>query len=196
MSDPRDPHRPGSPLDPAPQRQFDREPAHDRYSGGPIPPERPEVRLPEQSARPVVGQAQSQSLPQSWAEPAHAPAPTAARPFGGQKALSRDATWVWTLYALILFAVPTFGVSAVVGLYGVLTRRPSDDPFLGSHEVYQARTLKVAAIGAVAGIVLIVVNLGVLLLFVTALWIIARGVAGVWRLRGDRPIADPFAWTI
>lgn len=194
MSDPRDPYRPGPMPGPAPDREFDREPARDRYSGGPIPPGRPEVRLPEQSARPVASHSEGQ--PRPYAQPAHAPAPTAARPFGGQKALSRDATWVWTLYALILFAVPTFGVSAAVGLYGVLTRRPSDDPFLGSHEVYQARTLKVAAIGAVAGIVLIVVNLGVLLLFVTALWIIARGVAGVWRLRGDRPIADPFAWTI
>lgn len=108
----------------------------------------------------------------------------------------RDITWVWTCYALILFAIPTLGVSAAVGLYGVLTRRPPADPILASHARFQKRTLVHAAIAAAVGVVLIVISVGVIVLFAAALWTLVRGVSGLWRLRQNRPIANPDSWTI
>ncbi|HEV7354166.1 MAG TPA: hypothetical protein VGN74_13670 [Brevundimonas sp.] len=101
-----------------------------------------------------------------------------------------------TLYALILFAVPTLGVSALVGILAVMGREPPADPLAASHFVFQKRTLWGAAIAAVAGVILIVVNLGVFVLFVAALWTLLRGVVGVIRLKSGRALADPMTLLI
>jgi len=101
-----------------------------------------------------------------------------------------------TLYALILFAVPTLGVSAIVGILAVMGREPPTDPLAASHFIFQKRTLWGAAIAAVAGIILIVVNLGVFVLFLTALWTLLRGVVGVIRLKSGRALADPMTLLI
>lgn len=101
-----------------------------------------------------------------------------------------------TLYALILFAVPTLGVSAIVGILAVMGRDPPADPLAASHFVFQKRTLWGAAIAAVAGIILIVVNLGVFVLFLAALWTLLRGVFGVIRLRAGHALADPLTLLI
>lgn len=100
-------------------------------------------------------------------------------------------TWALTLYALILFAVPTLGFSAIVGLLAVTGRTVNASPFLLSHYVYQQRTLWIAAIGALLALILIPVGLGVFVLFLLAIWTLARGAAGVWRLKGAQPISDP-----
>lgn len=101
-----------------------------------------------------------------------------------------------TLYALILFAVPTLGVSALVGILAVMGREPPADPLAASHFVFQKRTLWGAAIAAVAGVILIVVNLGVFVLFLAALWTLLRGVVGVIRLKSGRALADPMTLLI
>ena len=103
-------------------------------------------------------------------------------------------TWALTIYALILFAVPTLGFSAIIGLLAVTGRTVNASPFLFSHYVYQQRTLWSAAIGALLALILIPVGLGVFVLFVLAVWTLARGVAGVWRLKNARPISNPRTW--
>lgn len=103
---------------------------------------------------------------------------------------------LYTLYALILFAVPTFGVSAAIGLLAVTGRTPPADPLQASHFIYQQRSLWAAAVAAVAGLILIVVGLGVFVLFLAAVWLLARGAAGVWALKSERPIHDPRGWGI
>ena len=50
------------------------------------------------------------------------------------------------------------------------------------------------AIAALVGLILIVVNLGVFVLFLLAVWTIARGAAGIWRLKNAQPISDPRTW--
>ncbi len=52
------------------------------------------------------------------------------------------------------------------------------------------------SIAAVAGIILIVVNLGVFVLFLAALWTLLRGVFGVIRLRAGHALADPLTLLI
>lgn len=97
-------------------------------------------------------------------------------------------------YALILFAVPTLGVSAVIGLLAVTGREAPADPVARSHFIYQQRTLWTGAVVALLGIILIVVNIGVFVLFALALWMLARGAAGVFRLKAGQPILHPRHW--
>ncbi|MFW8695769.1 hypothetical protein ACOI9Y_34910, partial [Mesorhizobium japonicum] len=55
----------------------------------------------------------------------------------------------------------------------------------------QQRTLWIAAVTAVVGALLVVVNVGVFVLFLLALWVLARGASGVWKLKDGKPVANP-----
>ena len=103
---------------------------------------------------------------------------------------------LYAVYALILFAVPTMGVSALIGLLAVTGREPPASGIGRGHFIYQQRTLLSAAVIALLGAILIVVNIGVFVLFVLALWIMARGAFGVLRLQAGRPIDKPLNWLI
>lgn len=105
---------------------------------------------------------------------------------------------LYAVYALILFAVPTVGVSAIIGLLAVTGRSGPDDALSSSHFIYQQRTLWTAAVAAVAGLILLAAPfaLGVPILFLLALWLVLRGASGVWTLKSGRPIADPRGWWI
>ncbi|MFN3815050.1 hypothetical protein [Brevundimonas sp.] len=131
-------------------------------------------------------------------QPALEPAPAFVSRAERRRALDEEPkdrlTWALTIYALILFAVPTLGFSAVLGLLAVTGRTVNASPFLLSHYVYQQRTLWTAAIAALVGLILIVVNLGIFVLFLLAVWTIARGAAGLWRLKNAQPISNPRTW--
>lgn len=105
---------------------------------------------------------------------------------------------LYAVYALILFAVPTMGVSAVIGLFAVTGRSGPDDALSSSHFIYQQRTLWAAAVTAVAGLILLAAPfaLGVPILFLLALWLVLRGASGVWTLKSGRAISDPRGWWI
>ncbi|WP_332638652.1 hypothetical protein [Brevundimonas sp.] len=105
---------------------------------------------------------------------------------------------LYAVYALILFAVPTLGVAAVIGLLAVTGRSGPEDALSRSHFIYQQRTLWTAAVAAVAGLILLAAPfaLGVPILFLLALWLVLRGASGVWALKSGRAIADPRGWWI
>lgn len=106
---------------------------------------------------------------------------------------------LFAVYALILFSVPTVGVSALLGLLAVTGRSGPEDPLSRSHFVYQQRTLWAAAVVTLAGIILLVAAtfaLGVPTLFFLACWMALRGASGVWALKAGRPIANPRGWWI
>lgn len=94
-------------------------------------------------------------------------------------------------YALILFAVPTFGVAAAIGLLRLWGRTPPEDPLARSHFIFQKRTLMAAVAAIVAGGLLILVNLGVFVLFGMAVWTLVRGVLGLRALLQGRRIEQP-----
>ncbi|WP_225896924.1 DUF4870 family protein [Brevundimonas goettingensis] len=106
------------------------------------------------------------------------------------------ATGLYTIYALILFAVPTFGVAAVIGLLMVWMRPKPEQPLARSHFEFQTRTLWIAAIAAAVGVVLIAVNLGVFVLVAMAMWVIVRGAWGIMTLAAGKPVANPRTWMI
>jgi len=124
---------------------------------------------------------------QTAAKPAFGRADTPAAPLEG-------AMGLYTIYALILFAVPTLGVAALVALVAVIGRPAPQQGLALSHYVYQKRTLWIAAITAALGVVLIAVNLGVFVLFLLAVWMVIRGATGILRLSAGRPIARPNGW--
>lgn len=105
---------------------------------------------------------------------------------------------LYAVYALILFAVPTLGVSAIIGLLAVTGRAGPEDPLSQSHFIYQQRTLWTAAVAVAVGLIFFLVpfGLGPAIMFIAALWLVARGAAGVWSLKAGRPIADPRGWWI
>ncbi|MFN7110219.1 MAG: DUF4870 family protein [Brevundimonas sp.] len=101
---------------------------------------------------------------------------------------------LYAVYVLILLAVPTLGVAAVLALLAVTGRDGPQEPMAASHFVYQQRTLWSAAVAVVLGALLVIVNIGVFVLFLLALWVLARGVFGVMRLKAGRPIDNPRTW--
>ncbi|RZJ79000.1 MAG: serine/threonine protein kinase [Brevundimonas sp.] len=101
---------------------------------------------------------------------------------------------LYAVYALILFAVPTLGASAALALLAVTGREGPGDPVAGTHFIFQQRTLWTGAVVALLGLILIVINVGVFVLFVVALWLMARGVWGVLRLKAGQPIPNPRGW--
>ena len=113
-------------------------------------------------------------------------------------ALPGGGLGLYAVYALILFAVPTLGVSAAIGLLAVTGRPGPEDDLSASHFIYQRRTLWAAAVAAVAGVILLAAPfaLGVPILFGLALWMVLRGAWGVWTLKSGREIADPRGWWI
>ncbi|MFB7880062.1 serine/threonine protein kinase [Brevundimonas diminuta] len=108
---------------------------------------------------------------------------------GGE--VTADLTGLYAGYALILLAAPTFGAAAAIGLLRVWRRPAPADPMLRSHFVFQRRTLLAAVCAIIAGAVLILVNVGVFVLFVMAVWTIVRGALGLKDLLTGRPIAEP-----
>ena len=108
---------------------------------------------------------------------------------GGE--VSADLTGLYAGYALILLAAPTFGAAAAIGLLRVWRKAPPADPVARSHFIFQQRTLLAAVVAIIAGAVLILVNVGVFVLFVMAVWTIVRGALGLKDLLTGRPIAEP-----
>lgn len=130
-------------------------------------------------------------------------APQADRPRFGRAESAKPAavaidgaTGLYTIYAMILFAVPTFGVAALIGLFMVWTKPKPEQPLARSHFEFQTRTLWIAAIAAVVGVVLIAVNLGVFVLFLMAVWVIVRGAWGIMTLAAGKPVSNPRTWLI
>lgn len=154
---------------------------------------RPAPTVPAAAVLPVV----DAGLKPGWreqlrqAESTIAPVQTMAR---RKTAPIEGIMGLYSVYALILFSVPTLGVSAAIGLLAVFGREGPSDPVARSHFIYQQRTLYAAAITALLGVILIVIGLGVFVLFVLAVWTLARGAWGVWRLKADRPIDNPRHW--
>lgn len=182
----------GRPREVAPARED--EPAAEPEPASPEPAS-PEPARPE----PAEGQAVSRPHP-IRASSIFEPSPEFRSPGRRREtppSLAGGAN-LYAIYALILFAVPTLGVSALVGLVAVTGRPGPEEAEARTHFIYQQRTLWTAAVVAVMGVILLAAPfaLGVPLLFGLALWTVIRGAAGVWALKSGRAIASPRGWWI
>ena len=111
--------------------------------------------------------------------------------YSSNSAAASDLTSLYVGYALILFAVPTFGVAAAIGLLRMWRKTPPADPLARSHFIFQQRTLMAAVAAIAGGVVLILINVGVFVLFVMSVWTIVRGALGLKALLEGRPIRHP-----
>lgn len=161
-------------------------------TSGPVVTPAPEVAAPTASPSPPPA---PEPIPQ-WARET----PASERPAGGfarrreQPAPVEGSMTLYAVYALILFAVPTLGVSALIALLAVTGRAGPQGDVAASHFIFQQRTLWAGAVVALLGAILIAVGLGVFVLFVLAVWLILRGAGGVLKLKAGRPIERPRAW--
>lgn len=126
----------------------------------------------------------------TWA----APRPTEPEPTPLDEVTGEQIAPAVAIYALIVAAAPTGGLSAVVGLWLAWTRRDEPSDWLASHYIYQLRTLATAAVLALAGLILVAISLGVFVLFAVALWMLVRAAFGATRLMRGRPIDNPRSW--
>ncbi|HBI17901.1 MAG TPA: hypothetical protein DDY79_00975, partial [Brevundimonas sp.] len=86
------------------------------------------------------------------------------------------------------------GASCLVALLAVMRRDTAGDALEGSHALYQKRTVFGAIGAAVLGAGLVVVNVGVIVLFAVAIWILARGAYGVLKLKSGQAVPQPRSW--
>ena len=163
----------------------------------PTPKPAPQPSYASVAAPQVVAPTANVEAMPSWAMETPSAARASKPTFGRADtpaAAPEGAMGLYTIYALILFAVPTLGVAALVALVAVIGRPAPQQALALSHYLYQKRTLWIAAIAAVLGVVLIAVNLGVFVLFLLAVWTVIRGATGILRLSAGRPIARPNGW--
>ncbi len=164
----------------------------------------PVAEAPEPPRAPVVPSVSPQPSDSTPAWARETPAPAPAAPMRGETRSGRRAPappleggmGLYAVYALILFAVPTLGVSALIALLAVTGRAGPQEPVAASHFIFQQRTLWAGAVAALLGAILIAVGLGVFVLFVLALWLILRGAGGVLKLREGRPMPHPRGWLL
>lgn len=187
--------RPPAPTPPVVESVPEIEPEPDLFEPRP----RPAYVAPplEPAAPPIVPPA---AVTPAWAIETPPPIPAADRKTFGRADTPSEppegAMGLYTIYALILFAVPTLGVSALIALFAITGRTEPQQALALSHHIYQKRSLWISAIAAALGVVLIAVNLGVFVLFVLALWVVVRGAAGVLALSANRPMKRPKSWLI
>ena len=183
---------PAPPVEPEPVVDVEPEPELFAPAPGPIVAPVPEIAAPTPIPTPPPA---PEPIPQ-WARET----PVADQPVGSfarrgeQPAPIDGAMGIYAVYALILFAVPTLGVSAVIALLAVTGRAGPQGDVAASHFIFQQRTLWAGAVVALLGAILIAVGLGVFVLFVLAVWLILRGAGGVLKLKAGRPIERPRAW--
>ena len=179
------------PLEPEPEAPAP-EPELFAPEPGPVVAPVPEIAAPTPIPTPPPA---PEPIPQ-WARET----PIPEQPVGGfarrgeQPAPVEGAMGIYAVYALILFAVPTLGVSALIALLAVTGRAGPQGEIAASHFMFQQRTLWAGAVAALLGAILIAVGLGVFVLFVLAVWLILRGAGGVLKLKAGRPIERPRAW--
>lgn len=163
------------------------EPEPDLFDPPPVRSESPE---PTPERRPASADSIFEPSPEFTGRSRERRAPIQDPPGGG--------LGLYAVYALILLAVPTLGVSAVIALFAVTGRSGPEDALSRSHFIYQQRTLWAAAVAAGAGVILLAAPfaLGVPILFVLALWVVLRGATGVWNLKSGRAISSPRSWWI
>lgn len=112
--------------------------------------------------------------------------------------LPEGATGLFTTYALILFAVPTLGVSLLIALLFLRGRPAPEEAVARSHHDFQKRTVLAGVAAGLGGIVLIAAPfaVGVPVLFLLALWMLLRGAKGVLTLKDHHPIRRPLGWWV
>ncbi|PXA97537.1 hypothetical protein DMC47_13355 [Nostoc sp. 3335mG] len=104
-------------------------------------------------------------------------------------------TWAIVIWGLFIGGAITGGIATIVGVILAYVKR--DDlrgtPF-ESHVTSAIRTFWISLVGALIGVVLMFILIGVLVLIAVAVWVLFRSVRGLVFALDSKPIADPAGW--
>ena len=104
----------------------------------------------------------------------------------------RNLQLIYALY-LLGFIVGITGLVAIVIAY---LNRGKAGGWMESHYTYAIRTFWIGLLYSLVSGVLSLVVIGVLLGFLTAIWLIARCVTGLQKVGAGQPIGNPKTWFI
>ena len=109
--------------------------------------------------------------------------------------LEPGATNVQVIYILYLGSF-VLGITALVGLVLAYINRGKAGGWIESHYTYLIRTFWIALLYGFVSVILMLVLVGVLLAFATAVWVIVRCVIGLQAVGRGEPIKNPTSWWI
>ncbi|MBO9706740.1 MAG: hypothetical protein J7521_00885 [Caulobacter sp.] len=109
--------------------------------------------------------------------------------------LQADKTLPVLVYALYLAGLAN-GLTAVIGLVVAYASRKQAPDWMASHYVFQIRTFWLWVLFSIAGLALLPVGVGFLVLTATWIWMAARCILGLsWLLKGQA-YPTPRNWII
>ena len=98
---------------------------------------------------------------------------------------------VMIVYGLYALGILTGGLFALVGVIIAHLKSGQVDGVIQSHLSYQVRTFWYGVIGAIIGVLTMIVGIGFLILFAVVVWQLIRIVKGFLRANERSPIDDP-----
>ncbi len=109
--------------------------------------------------------------------------------------LEPGPTNVQVVYFLYLAGF-VIGVSTLVGLVIAYMNRGKAGGWVETHYTWAIRTFWIGMLYAFISLVLMIVGVGFLLAFATAVWVIVRCIIGLQVAGRGEPIKNPESWTI
>lgn len=109
--------------------------------------------------------------------------------------LEPGATNALVIYILYLAGL-VIGVSGIVGIVLAYVNRGKAGGFVESHYTFLIRTFWIGLLYALISVVLMMLVVGFLLMFVVAVWFIARCVLGLQALQRGEPVKNPQSWLL
>jgi uncharacterized membrane protein len=99
------------------------------------------------------------------------------------------------IYVLYLAGF-VIGITVLIGLVMAYVNRGKAGGWIESHYTYLIRTFWIALLYGFVSVILMLVLVGVLLAFATAVWVIVRCVIGLQTIGRGEPIKNPTSWWI
>lgn len=107
-----------------------------------------------------------------------------------------DARLSLAIYACLIAAAFSVGLTAVIALFLAWTGRLLVKGWTRSHLLYQLRTSLIGVIAGIVGVLTLPLGLGVFILSLTVIWVVVRGAAGLIKLLRREEIRDPKTWSL
>ncbi|MEW6455021.1 MAG: DUF4870 domain-containing protein [Pseudomonadota bacterium] len=104
-------------------------------------------------------------------------------------------TWALVVWGLFIASYFTFTLTMIVAVIIAYVKRGDlvGTPF-ESHMTSAIRTFWISLLAGIAGVLLLFVGIGFILLGLAALWQLFRVIRGLIRALDSRPIDDPEGW--
>lgn len=104
-----------------------------------------------------------------------------------------NANMIYILYLVGL----AFGLTALIGVVVAYVNRPKVSDWVQSHYIFQIHTFWKGLLFGIAGLLTLpLMNLGMVVLIIAAIWIIVRCVKGMSYISAKQAHPDPTTWLL